>query len=117
MTIFMKRCYLQGLQETCIYRTAWSGGNALVLCSGILAGSLAVLCEIFRVSPEFSQENNGTVSRVSHDHFLSHPFQFIDHPVLYKLDIGKTSAIKLNSVAFSPQANYTDRATAASRRS
>jgi hypothetical protein len=40
---------------------------------------------------------------------LKHP-QFIFVPSLHK----RASFIKLNSVAFSPQANYTDQATATS---
>jgi hypothetical protein len=66
-----------------------------------------------------SPADSETVTRLGHDRFLPNPLKFIIqqsyHSAVYNVDTD--SKRKLNSVAFSPQANCTDRATAGCRRS
>jgi hypothetical protein len=58
----------------------------------------------------------GNVQKLSHPKFRIRPSPESSEPNT-RLHILLISKLKLNSVAFSPQANYTDRATAACRRS
>jgi hypothetical protein len=46
------------------------------------------MTEVFRGFPQFLQANAGIVGaylKLGHDRFLSHPFQFIIHPIIRRL--------------------------------